>query len=264
MKSLLRLSALAIIAVLGCPGEGQRAGDIDVLAAQQEGLATVSVRGIDLEQLSVEVSSSEAGVIVIPVGTVFASSSVGTQTMMAAKTIRVVFPGEPGQRYEVPQVQTVEVDVYCLNRMLKAPTPESEFTVVAGGGEQQPVRVLATCLETQDAEHSARQLAIWMTSDGFLGMSEDEVRQQLRAGLEAELEASLSSPEKLAMLRDSMPGLSDEDLQQILNNPVLRDTVLAEARSGVETEIARYKTEARALLEACQVDLSAARFFQEG
>ena len=261
MKSPIPWYALTFIGILACQGDDDRAGELDVLAAQQEGLATVAVRGVDVEKLSVQVSSSQAGVITIPVGTVFASNSDGTQTMMAAKTVRVVFPGEPGQRYEVPQVQTVEVDVYCLNRMLKAPTPESEFTVVAGGGQYAPAGSLATCLENQDADHGAKQAAIWMTSDGFINMSEDEVRERLKANRAEEFEATLSSPKKRAELRDSL-GISEEQFEQILDDPVLRDILLAEAHSEAETEISRYKTGARVLLEACQIDVSNSRFFQ--
>src|SRR5436305_13347167 len=109
--------------------------------------------------MHVEVSSTHPGTIVIPLGTVFASGSADTQTMISADTVQVVFAGT--QTYAQPQVQSIEIEVYCINRFLDAPTAESRFVVTRGGRELDPVRRLAACLEGKSDDHYARQLAIW-------------------------------------------------------------------------------------------------------
>src|SRR5205823_1568391 len=138
----------------------------------------VAVDGVDVSQMHLQISSWHPATIVIPAGTVFASKNGGTQNMIAAKTVTVVFPGPANQQFSVQQVQTLDLEVYCINRLLEAPTVDSSYIVVSGGGELDPVRRLSDCLQNQDADHYSRQLAIWMTSDHFIDMTEDEVREQ--------------------------------------------------------------------------------------
>lgn len=227
----------------------------NILQAQQSGDVTIQVTGINVQQIHLEVSSVHPGTIVIPVGTVFASGSSGTQTMISAQAVQVVFPGV--ETYTTPQVQSLDVEVYCINRMLDAPTGNSVFTVVRGGGELDPVRRLAACLESNGADHYSRQLAIWMTSDHFIDMTEQDVRQTLKDHFMEQL-TSDKGIDELA----KATGVPAEQLQQIRNNPEFLDTVSQAASKEVDDEISLYKTKARDLLAQCDFDLSTSKFFQ--
>jgi hypothetical protein len=264
MTRCVHAAALSSLCVLWACGSGQppeppQPTEASVIDAQQSGAATVTVQGIDVEHVHVSVSSQHPGTIIIPAGTVFGSRDAGTQNMMAATTVRVVFAGQPGQTFDSPQVQSLDIEVYCINRMLDAPTPSSSYEVVSGGGELDPVRRLAACLEHEDADHYSRQLAIWMTSDDFLQMSEDEVRQKLHG----HAEDLLNSDRGAALLREKFPSLSDDEIQQIRQTPEFRQVVMEAAGKEVDQEIDAYKSKARDLLEHCHFDLSTARFFQE-
>lgn len=232
------------------------AGPMTLADAQETGTATIRVTGIDVAKMHVEISTTHPGTIVIPVGTVFSSNAADTQTMIAATTIRVVFSGT--QTYPVPQVQTVDLEVYCINRFLEAPTADSSFAVVRGGGELDPVRRLAACLEKEGGDHYSRQLAIWMTSDNFINMTEDDVREKLK---DHALEL-MTSDEGIRELAKAIPDLSEEQLREIRDTPEFRNIVSEAAAKEVEKEIDAYKTKARALLEQCNFDLSTAKFFQ--
>lgn len=232
------------------------AGPTTLVDAQESGGATIRVTGVDVTTMHVEISSSHPGAIVIPVGTVFRSNAGSTQTMISAETIRVEFPGT--QTYAVPQVQSVDVEVYCINRFLEAPTPSSSFEVVRGGRELDPVRRLAACLEGKNADHYSRQLAIWMTSDDFINMTDDQVRQKLRAhALDL-----MTSEEGIRQLAKAIPDVSEEELREIRDTPEFRNIVAEAAGKEVEKEIDGYKTKARALLEECNFNISTAKFFQ--
>lgn len=239
----------------GSASAAQASRPKNILQAQQTGGATIRVTGIDVQQIHLEISSPYPGTIVIPAGTVFASGSSGTQTMISAQTVQVVFPGV--STYTTPQVQSLDVEVYCINRMLDAPTGDSLFTVVSGGRELDPVRRLAACLESKDADHYSRQLAIWMTSDHFIDMTEQDVRQTLKAHFMEQL-TSDKGIDELA----KATGVPAAQLQQIRNNPEFLDTVSQAASKEVDDEISLYKTKARDLLSQCNFDLSTSKFFQ--
>jgi hypothetical protein len=232
------------------------AGPTTLADVQETGAATIRVTGIDVSKMHVEISTTHPGTIVIPVGTVFSSNAADTQTMIAATTIQVIFSGT--QPYPVPQIQTVDVEVYCINRFLEAPTGDSSFVVVRGGGELDPVRRLAACLEKEDGDHYSRQLAIWMTSDNFINMTEDDVRQKLK---DHALEL-MTSDEGITELAKAIPDLSEEQLREIRDTPEFRNVVSEAATKEVEKEIDAYKTKARDLLSRCHFDLSSSKFFQ--
>jgi len=232
------------------------AAPVTLADVQETGAATIHVTGIDVSKMHVEISTTHPGTIVIPVGTVFSSNAADTQTMIAATTIQVVFPGT--QPYPVPQIQTVDVEVYCINRFLEAPTGNSSFVVVRGGGELDPVRRLAACLEREGGDHYSRQLAIWMTSDNFINMTEDDVREKLK---DHALEL-MTSNEGIRELAKAIPDLSEEQLREIRDTPEFRNIVSEAATKEVEKEIDAYKTKARDLLSRCNFDFSGSKFFQ--
>jgi hypothetical protein len=231
-----------------------------VVEAQERGTVTVSARGIDVEKMHVQISSSQPGTVVISAGQVFASGSSGTQTMIAAVTTRVVFDGNPGETFQTPQVQDFDVEVYCINRMLDAPTPASEYTIVRGGGELDPVRRLAACLEEKQADHHSRQLAIWLTSDHFLDMTEDDVHNVLHQ----HNRDLLTSDKGIEELHKAMPDIPEEQLRQIRDMPEFAKLVEEAANKEVDEEIEEYKTKARPLLEQCGVDPTQSKFFGGG
>ena len=229
-----------------------------VVEAQQAGAATVTVSGIDVEKMHLQISSSHPGAIVIPAGIVFSSGETGTQTMMAAKTVTVVFPGSPEETYGTPQIQNLDIEVYCINRMLDAPTAQSTFTAVTGGRELDPVRRLVACMASKEADHYSRQLATWVTSDHFVDMTEDDVREKLRDH-SREL---INSEKGLEVLRQVMPEMSEEQLREIRENPESKRILLEAASKQVDEEVDGYKTKARALLEQCGFDVSISKFFR--
>jgi len=228
--------------------------------AQQNESVSIAVHGIDVQSMHVEVTSSHPGTITIPVGTVFGSSSAGTQNMMAAETVQLTFAGTLGIDYPSPQTQSLDLEVYCINRMLEAPTDQSGFMVSGGGsvGERDPVRRLAACLEGKESDHYARQLAIWMTSDHFVDMTEDQVLGALRD----HAEELLTSDKTASDLRRMYPNLTEAQIQEIRNSPEFRKIVMQAASDEIDKEINLYKTKARALLEQCGFDVANAKFFQ--
>src|ERR1051326_5392809 len=75
--------------------------------AQEDGETTISVTGVDVEKLTVSVSTNQPGRIIIPVGTIFHSESGGTQTMMAAHQKVLTFAGNPSEPFLTPKTQTI-------------------------------------------------------------------------------------------------------------------------------------------------------------
>ncbi|HET8892068.1 MAG TPA: hypothetical protein VFQ41_24435 [Candidatus Angelobacter sp.] len=231
------------------------AGPVTLVDAQETGGATIRVTGVDVAKMHVEVSSMRPGTIVIPVGTVFSSNAADTQTMIAAESVQLMFAGT--QAYAAPQIQTIDIEVYCINRFLEAPNTDSSFVVVRGGGELDPVWRLAACLEKEGGDHYSRQLAIWMTSDNFINMTDGEVREKLRS----HAMDLLTSDEGIKQLAKAIPDVSEEQLREIRDTPEFRNIVSDAAAKEVEKEIDAYKTKARGLLEKCGADLSASKFF---
>src|SRR5947209_1752504 len=238
------------------PSSPSPQGTLSIADAQDSGAVSVRVTGVDVEKMHVEVSSTRPGTIVIPVGTVFASGSADTQTMISAATVRVVFAGTG--TYALPQIQSIDLEVYCINRFLDAPTAQSSFVVTRGGRELDPVRRLAACLEGKSDDHYARQLAIWMTSDHFIEMTDDQVREKL---LNHAVDL-MTSDQGIKELSRAIPNLSEDQLREIRDTPEFRKVVVDAAAKEIEKEVDAYKTKARGLLEQCNFDLSTSKFFQ--
>jgi hypothetical protein len=228
-----------------------------VVDAQEKGTVTVSARGIDVEKMYVQISSTQPGTVVIPAGQVFASGSSETQTMIAAVTTRVVFAGNPGEIFQTPHAQNFDLEVYCINRMLDAPTTASEYKIVRGGRELDHVRQLAACLEDNQADHNTRQLAIWLMSDHFLDKTENEVRSDLHQ-YNVEVRTSDKGIEEL---HKAMTDISEEQFRQIRDTPQFAKLVDEAANKEADDEIEEYRTKARPLLEQCGVDITQSKFF---
>ena len=230
-----------------------------ITEAQDDSETTISVTGVDVEKLTVTVSTNRPGRIIIPVGTLFQSENNGTQTMMAAHASVLTFAGDPSQPFLTPKTQTIEVEVYCINRFLDAPTSSSEFMVTSGGGELDPVRRLAECLDRHpETPHEARQLAIWVTSDNFINLTDAEVRAKMRAHADDMIKNPHS--QFWDSFRKDNP-LSDEQVQEIINDPKQVEVVRESAYEEVEEEISEYKSIAGPLLEKCGFNVSTAKFF---
>jgi hypothetical protein len=231
-----------------------------ITEAQDDSETTVSVTGVDVEKLTVTVSTNQPGRITIPVGTVFRSENNGTQTMMAAHAKVLTFAGDTSQPFLTPKTQTIEVEVYCTNRFLNAPTSSSEFTVTNDGDELDPVRRLAECLDTHpEAPHEARQLAIWVTSDNFINLTDAEVRAKMRA----HADDIIKDPN--SQVWDSIrkeQHLTDEAVQEIINDPKQLEVVRESAYEEVDEEISDYKSIAGPLLEKCGFNTATSKFFQ--
>jgi hypothetical protein len=179
-----------------------------VLEVQQSGDATITVTGQDVENMQLEISMAHPGTVVIPVGTVFASSDPGTQTMIAARTVRV-YVGTPNQP------QSVNLEVYCINRLLDAPTLSSSYTIVTGGEELDPVRRLAAFLENNNADHYIRQLAIWLISENHLDLTTEQMRHLLYDHDVQMINRLSSSDIGLQDLQRSFPSIPEENIRRI-------------------------------------------------
>ena len=233
--------------------------DYSINEVQSEGYE-VKVIGVNVEKLKVSVSAAHPGRVTIPVGTVFESESGDTQTMMAAHKVVLTFTGVVSEPYLTPQTQTTDVEVYCINRFLDAPIGTSEFTVGGGGEELDPVRRLAECLDHHtEAPHEARQMAIWVTSDNFINLTEAEVREKMRA----HAEEMIKNPNSQAWTDQRSEGhLSEDEVREIINDPEQLEAVRTAAYKEVDEEISDYKSIAGPLLEKCGFNLATSKFFQ--
>lgn len=179
----------------------------------------MSVIGRDVEHMHIEITSSRPGVVTIPVGTIFASNSPTTQNMMSAKTAQVTIatPNQP---------ERIDIEVYCINRLLDAPFHDSTFTVVEGGPELDPIRRLAAFLESKNADHYTRQLAIWLMSENHLNLTQAEVRRMLY-GHDIELLNRISNSQmSVEDLKRSFPALPEEQIRKMRNHvQTLKDEV---------------------------------------
>jgi hydroxymethylpyrimidine pyrophosphatase-like HAD family hydrolase len=179
-----------------------------LLQAQQSGDATITVTGQDVENMTINISLSHQGTVVIPAGTVFASGDSGTQTMISARTVRVYIG-------TADQTQSAKLEVYCINRLLDAPTSSSSYTVTEGGEELNPVRRLAAFLEKSSAAHYTRQLAIWLVSENHLDLTADQMRQLLYSH-DMQLMDRLSSTDLSTQdLERSFPSIPEEQIEKM-------------------------------------------------
>ncbi|WP_054774379.1 hypothetical protein [Methylogaea oryzae] len=180
-------------------------GEVTIADAVEDGSAQVSISGVDVQEMSFSVSATSDTRVVIPAGTLLASGAEGTQNMMTARTILVPLHGTP----EAPDIQTVRVPVYCINRYLAAPTSASAFSLGSVTEETEPVQRLARCLENLDADHRQKQYAIWSVSDKFMNMSGDAFVENARPIVRSELQSL--GPEGLAdKVQREMPDIQPE------------------------------------------------------
>ena len=147
-------------------------------ATNQDGV-TVAVAGIDVAGATVSVTTNTAKRIIIPAGTLFVSNDGGTQNMMVARTVALDF--------DAPGSQSIQVEVYCVNRWRFAPTQSSGFSVTMPG-EADPVRRMVQCLETKTGSHAAKQTAVWMVSDDLKSMTFDEIVEKTMDNEEDEIQ----------------------------------------------------------------------------
>jgi len=217
---------------------------------------TASARGVDVERMTLRIGCSRATTIVIPVGTLFTSADANTQNMISARTVRVACVESP-----TPVIKSVDVEVYCINRFKDAPTKTSQFQM-SSLSETDPVRELDACLENKKAEHSVRQLAIWMISDDYLDLTQDEVEAKLKQHYEEDVQKQLNQDKSkvLREFRKKVPELSGQSDEEVLSAIQQLNHVLA-AKYARE-DVANYHDKAGPLLRECGIAISSKKFFQ--
>lgn len=266
----------------------------DVAQATALGLVTIDAQGNGLKTVSVTVTATVSNpVFFLPVGTLFTSSSGGTQSMITATTVPLVFhpveqdnnttflsgaPLSGGPKVQPAvfqlgrnqgfrqiastvgeQVAKTEVETFCVNRWLKIPESDTSFSV----SEPDPNdsrRKLVACLEHNPTGHFAKQMAVWMVSDRLIDISQQEFENKLFAEMEEE---SSSLEQFLQSLQRESTPLSEEELRQLQKlTPAefeeIRDKVL---RSEAHSQVKNYVEVTQPLLEGCGIDLSGSTFF---
>lgn len=260
-----RSLSVALLLTLGLAACDRTPGLVAAKAAAEKGDIQVSAQGIGLDSMSVTVTSIRNDTIVLPAGTRFNSNNAGTQNMMAAATVTFAFSNATPQ---APQIITQPVPVYCLNRFLDVPTSAVSFSV-SYTEETDPLRLLAECLESKNAEHEVKQLAVWMVSDSLMELSREDVAAKFlddmeknwretwssgeRAAEEIEIQDPDADPEFLERVRQMTP----EDLEELAG--LIRPTL----RSRAEAQVRRYVDQTTGLLESCGYDLTTKRFFRD-
>jgi hypothetical protein len=257
------VSLAVILCSLGCSSGCGTEAEMTAGRAVEKAVASIEARGVDLENMTVTVTSKANTTIIVPVGTRFSSSASGTQNMISAGTIRFVFTSaSPGS----PQTLTQQIPVYCVNRFLDVPTSASQFTV-SYSEETDPVRKLVECLETKSASHRARQLAVWMISDQLLELSPEQLANKFVNEVEVKWRAHATGPELAEILRESAPDTPAEVLDSITNMSADQVELVLESlkpkfRADAEAEVKRYAEQTGPLLRDCGYDLSSAAFFK--
>jgi hypothetical protein len=273
---------------------------IDQAVAQ--GFATVTAQGNGLKTVQVSVTSTaNTPVLYLPVGTLFTSSSSGTQSMIAAQSARFVFHpvktdddtsqnsgpsprGRPRLRVALlrrgadsefrnaalnvnmsenssEQTMTQEVSSYCINRWLDVPESNVQFTV-SQPEESSPLRKLVSCLADNPADHKAKQAAVWMLSDGLMDLTPPELADKFFAYDDEHYPRTLA--EFMENLKGKNTDISEEDLQNLGSiTPEQFDELRTKLlREQAEKEVQGYLAITRPLLEGCGIDLSGKAFFQ--
>lgn len=226
------------------------------------GAASVTVTGLDLENIQFTVSATRAMQVVIPAGLMLVSGEAGTQNMMTAQTIVVALQGTP----DAPDTQNIVVPVYCVNRYLETPTSVSSFSMGTVSEETEPVQQLAQCLEGLTAGHRDKQSAIWSISDHFASMDKNAFvesgleharSEMLRLGPDGmadklQREKPDTPPEFVAIIR----AISPDDLPDLFDSSI-RPQVEVEKRN----EFDKMRLAARSLLEQCGYDVTTLPMF---
>lgn len=276
-----------------------------VARAVDMGFATMEVRGDGLQKVTITVTSTPGHPIVnqsllVPVGTLFTSSSAGTQSMIAASSIRFQFypaainstdnssssrneremdftkirpqpavfhpDARPALRnaalhLNVAQSVAQNVPSYCINRWREVPDTEAHFSV-AELEESNPLRKLVACLDQNPAEHGMKQLAVWMLSDHLLDLTPQELADKFFA--ESDAHAVQTPAEFAESLKKNRPDISENDLEEIRSMPPeqFQQARVQLLRAQAEKEVKSYLEITRPLLEGCGVEVSGSAFFR--
>jgi hypothetical protein len=265
--------------------------------AMQTGFASIQAYGNNLQTVTVRVTVSTPGsaYIIVPVGTVFASSSAGTQNMMAAGSFHFSFAPVPASDSRSSLLERLspvrqahamyrpsanprwiegEVKAYCINRWREVPASDTRLTVTFPDPSDRLPRLVA-CLEDQSAaEHGLRQFAVWMVSDNLLDMTPQQLEERIYQEIAAKLPARaqrLSGADLAAFLKRVNPSVGEDVLAAFRNLSgeelaKARDAWLrgrqAEARKAAEENLPVYaRTET--LLRACGIDVTNSAFFRK-
>jgi len=170
MKTILWITSIAMIVGLGiCYYLWHIPKEMTLHQATDRGVVTMTATGIDLNNVTLNVSSDRHGFdVVIPAGTLFLNGNDDYQNMMVAKTVTVSFMA-PDSLLQ----QQINLEVYSINLYLKIPDLNTSFTLApfgSGSGSteelQDPLFTFVQCLERHHSEEKhIRQLAVWIKSD---------------------------------------------------------------------------------------------------
>jgi len=217
-------------------------------------------------RVDVVLRDASATEIVIPAGTLWRSRSAGTQTLAVARTLRFAFRGG-----EDVQRASAVMQVYCTQRFLAPPDASSRFDLLldddpGGGGETNPVRRLASCLDDKHAgaPREQRQMAVWMVSDGLLALTPAEVSHKLAERLRPAAEERARATLRLHArdtLRARAPGVTDDEIDAAVREFEQKrlPRVIDET---IDAEVAKDWAATRPLLADCGVDVAGAAFFR--
>ncbi len=216
----------------------------------------VTVQGIDVSQMSITVQSQNKTTVVIPAGTILTSNSSGTQNMMTASTVRFVFTGN-----STPETMSQNVEVYCINRFLHAPTQESSYEVPAQDSTS-PLVKLAACLDGNGAEHYVRQLAVWMVADDLMNMSKQDVLKKFTEKFIPIMKENLNNKKDsiINVYRKNAPADDNHTDDEVIE--LLYSILPQAAKQAAQEHLDEYE-EAAPLLQNCGIDIATKRFFQK-
>ena len=233
-----------------------------------EGGTSFYVGIIDDAHVSVRADGYLGMTVTIPIGTTFVGSP-GECDLMSAETVQIHFPGvrkgEPGISEEVT------VEVYCLDRW--RPTPSSIQKISppsssdnSGSRERRSVLGLVECLNQHGGSHEARQIAVWMVSNNLINYSEEELVQTTLDHTQQEF-IRMHGAQLAEMLRRDNPDLPDEILERASAKSEEELLQMYQAlRPGlqqkVRDQVAKYRTEAGPLVDACGYSSSSLPFFK--
>lgn len=268
------------------------------------GLATIEARGNGLDTVRITVTSTPNNPIfnqtlVLPVGTLFTSSSANTQNMIAATSVSFRFyaapgttddnsslrngqpdsaegqvrpaafhPSEQGRFRDVmlhenlpAQSATQEVPSYCINRWRSVPDTDAHFDV-SEMEATNPLRKLVACLDQNSARHRAKQMAIWILSDHLMDLSPQELADKFFA--EGDAHAVQSASEFADALKKAEPDTPEDKLEEIRNIPAeeFQQERTKYLRAHAEDEVKSYLEVTRPLLEGCGFSVSSSALFR--
>jgi hypothetical protein len=273
--------------------------------AVELGFATIEARGDGLEKVQLTVTSTPQHPIVnqslvVAAGTLFTSSSAGTQSMIAASSVRfqfypvgmnttddtssslnkqewdfekaqarpaVFYPGKGAHirniasDVNIPQSITQDVPSYCINRWREVPGGEAHFSV-SEPDENNPLKKLAACLDESPADHRDKQLAVWMVSDHLLDLTTRGLADKFFGEFDAH---AVQTPAEFAdALKKMSPDIAEEKLDEIrrITPEQFRQARNEFIRAQAEEEVKKYVKITRPLLEGCGIDVSGAAFYR--